>query len=344
MVLDPEPPSFSLDYVREIAQKLYAVTGDLKALRSERDQIFGVRNGRGEEFVIRISGPGETPALLNFQNRALSVIESKAPQLPVPRVCKSVEGRLLEFVETHDRIYGVRLFTFISGEPVQGRHPSGELYRDMGRFLAALDNALNELGNAPADQVVLWNMNQASQLRLLIRHVEDPRNRRFLEIVFDRFEDHIDRALAHLRSQVIHNDFTPKNVLIDPRFPDKVCGVIDFGDLAESPLVVDLGVAVVRHIQLDDALDAACQMVSAYHSFMPLQEQEVAILYDVMCTRLAMRAAIWSWRKSVQDARFNPGHIGDTFERLALLLKLGEHEVSDKLHVACREPRHAVNK
>jgi Ser/Thr protein kinase RdoA (MazF antagonist) len=232
----------------------------------------------------------------------------------------------------------VRLFTFVSGEPIEGREPSPALYRDIGRNLAALDKALGEFRNPPAEHLLLWNVHRAANLLPFICHVNPPDRRKMVERVFKRLEGHALKNLGALRSQVIHNDFNPKNVLVESSSPNRVSGIIDFGDLVESALIIDLGVAISRQVHLTDTLVSACEIVRGYHTTLPLEDREVVTLFDVICARLAIRAVIWSWRGSLQDPRFHIGRIGDTFDVLAVWLGYGETQVTDACFAACGPP------
>ncbi|MBQ0818729.1 phosphotransferase, partial [Microvirga sp. HBU67558] len=82
-------------------------------------------------------------------------------------------------------------------------------------------------------------MKHAHRLRPLLVHVEDLRRRALVERFLDRFEQFVLPAMPNLRTQVIHNDLNPHNVLVAERDHDHVTGVIDFGDAVLAPLVND---------------------------------------------------------------------------------------------------------
>jgi hydroxylysine kinase len=294
-----------------------------------------VSAGGDKQFVLRVSGYGDSEAFLESQNHALLKIASERPGLPVPRICKSINGRSLEHVQEGARIHGVRLFTFVPGEPIDGKLPSAELYRDIGRTLAILDQALKDFRHQSASDVFLWNMHQLTSLSPMVVHVEAPVHQQLVETVLERFAGHALEKLAGLRSQVIHNDFNPRNVLIESSSPNKVSGVIDFGDLVEGALIIDLGVAIARQVYMTEMLASACDIIDGYHAMVPLQDDEVRILFDVICARLTLRGLIWSWRRSLRDPRFHPGRIGDTFDLLSLWMSYGEHQVTDRFRAAC---------
>ena len=40
------------------------------------------------------------------------------------------------------------------------------------------------------------------------------------------------------------NDFNMDNVLVDPSLPSRITAVIDFGDMAHTPLICDMAIAI----------------------------------------------------------------------------------------------------
>ena len=75
----------------------------------------------------------------------------------------------------------------------------------------------------------------------LVRHaalLEDPDRRRQLDRVLARFVERALPAMPALRAQVIHNDITLDNLLLDAA--GSVSGIIDFGDMTHTALVLDV--------------------------------------------------------------------------------------------------------
>jgi Ser/Thr protein kinase RdoA (MazF antagonist) len=204
---DIEPPRLGRQAALDITSAYFGVTGNLTPLASERDQIFKLTTSGKAHFVLRISSPDEAPAVLEFQNEALLKIAADYPALPVPRLRASVNSRLVERLQQRDgRSYGVRLFSFLPGEALDGRPLSPALYCNIGSTLATLDRALKGLRRPPVNEKFLWNMHQVANLYPLVGHIEEAENRRLVEAVFERLHASAFATLAELRSQVIHND------------------------------------------------------------------------------------------------------------------------------------------
>ena len=113
--------------------------------------------------------------------------------------------------------------------------------------------------------------------------------------VLDRFETRVAPVLPGLRAQVIHNDMSLYNVLLDDDL--RVSGIVDFGDMTHAALVCDLAVSVadVLHGRAD-AIEAAEAMIGGYVSVTPLEDEEAGLLADLVATRLATEVTVTAWR------------------------------------------------
>ena len=296
-VLATPAPAFSLDEARDIAQRHYAVTADARMLVSERDQNFRLRTDDGDAYVLKIANPEEKPDVLAFQTAALRHIKAQARSLPVPEVRGSVAGADLETVEKDGQRYLVRLVSFLPGQLLGEVAVTPSLRRSIGTVLARLDVALRGFFHPAAGHDLLWDLSHAARLRPLIEHFDDPLVREQIARVIDNFDTRVRPVLPSLRAQVIHNDFNPANLLVANNAPDRIGGIIDFGDLVHAPLVNNLAVAIAYQVLDDeDQIPAVCDIVGAYHAVQPLAEEECGMLYDLIATRMAQSLTIGAWR------------------------------------------------
>ena len=75
-----------------------------------------------------------------------------------------------------------------------------------------------------------------------------------------------------------------------PSLTGPVCsGVIDFGDMTRAPAICDLATAAA-YLVLGQCrpLDMLCAFVRGYHSVHPFSKAELALLYPLLLTRLAV--------------------------------------------------------
>jgi len=293
-------PAVSPEAAAELVHERFALAGSAASLDSERDRNFRFTADDGREYVLKISNPAESPAVLDFQARALDHIARTAPDLPVPRIEPGPDGELLQAVDLAGRRSLVRLVSYLPGTPVGDVASTPALRRDLGATLAALGRALQGFFHAAAQHPLLWDVNQTPAVRELCAHMDDRRGRQLAERVFARHAAHGEAALASLRAQVIHNDFNPDNVLVSADEPERVSGIIDFGDMVHAPLVNDLAVlAAYQVVGQDDelaALAVLAEIAAAYHAVRPLEPAEVDMLFHLVQLRLATSVAICAWR------------------------------------------------
>ena len=143
-------------------------------------------------------------------------------------------------------------------------------------------------------------MKRAASLQDLLVYVEDQGLKRITAQALQRFISQVKPTLETLRTQVIYNDMNLGNVLMDKQQPDRISGLIDFGDMVRSPLIIDLAVAAAYQLGADDdPLASALPMIAGYHAVRPLQETEMKLLTDLIKTRLVTSLLIGSYRSSL---------------------------------------------
>jgi Ser/Thr protein kinase RdoA (MazF antagonist) len=269
-------------------------------LVSERDQNFRLDAVDGSCYTLKISNEAERQEVVDFQNRALLHVAQTDASLPLPRVIADLQGQLHCRVEHNGKSHFVRVLSWLKGTILGDASASAELSGAMGRLLARLGLALQDFAHPGSNPPLLWDMKRAAGLRELLPSMEDPGLLQPLEATLDRFDSRVLPLLGSLRSQVIHNDMNPANVLIERAKPDEVCGLIDFGDLVRSPLIIDLAVAAAYQLGKGrNPLTAALPLIAGYNDVRPLRQIEMELLVDLVRTRLATSLLIASYRVSL---------------------------------------------
>jgi Ser/Thr protein kinase RdoA (MazF antagonist) len=108
-----------------------------------------------------------------------------------------------------------------------------------------------------------------------------------------------------LRSQVLHNDFSAHNVLVDPARPEFVTGVLDFGDVVETAIVFDLAIAMANLLDgdADDPWQPALDLAAGYLAEHPVAREELGLVPIAAVARLVQRALVSTWRAEREPAR-----------------------------------------
>jgi Ser/Thr protein kinase RdoA (MazF antagonist) len=302
-VLSQVAPTFSDAQAVALLETHWGLEATVRPLVSERDQNFRVTTTDGRRFVFKIANAAEDPAVTDFQIQALLHIEAQKRVLDIPvetpAVQRTVAGDSSLVVTSPAGDHVARLVTFLAGTPLAERLPSAQLARNLGRSLAQLGRALAGFAHPGSGQSLLWDMQQALNLRSLVQYVIEPQTVAAVTDALDDFERHVTPVLSGMRAQVIHSDLNPDNVVIDGADPDRVVGVIDFGDMLHAPLIVDVGIGC-SYLRMPggDPLRRIVPFVAGYHGVTPLRAEEVDILFELIQARLCASITILDWRAS----------------------------------------------
>jgi len=338
-ILGTQPPFFSTEEALELARDLYGLDGTISQLDSERDQNFRIDTPSGDQFVIKIANSAMDPAILTMQAEALAHIAVVDPDLPVPRVLYSRNESALERIQANDgRFHYVHVLTYMPGCYPPDGSTSRALYRPLGVCLARLARALRGFYHPAAKYELLWDLKQAMALRGYLHHVPDPEHRQLAGYFLDRFERVVLPEIPKLRSQIIHNDFVPNNLVVAEDDPGEIVGILDFGDMIYTPLVMGLATLIAEMFRgQEDPQEIAVEIIAAYHEILPLEPLELTLLYDLIATRMTMLNVIASWRVNLypDNQEYIAGYVDSVWENLVAWCNLDPAEVTRRYFRAC---------
>ena len=296
-MLTTTPPAFSDADAMTVATRHYGINGTVHPLVSERDQNFRLTTQNGLEYTLKISNHAEQLEVVDFQNQALLHVAHRDATIPLPRVIPALDGQLHCHVKHSGEQYFVRVLSWLDGSVLHDSTANPDLARRLGRLLARFGVALQGFDHPGSNPPSLWDMKRAAGLADLIVHIEDPDLGKIIGQTLDKFVSVAKPVLDTLRTQVIHNDMNPGNVLMCKSQPDKISGLIDFGDMTRSPLIIDLAVAAAYQLsEGNDPLAGALPMIAGYDAVVPLQHKEKELLVDLIRTRLITSLLIGSYR------------------------------------------------
>lgn len=282
--LTTPPPVLPPDLALALVLEHWGLEGALTPLTSERDLNYRLDSPEGR-FVLKLANPAEPHAVTTFQTRALLHLEASA--LPVPRVIRTKTGAT-EVLTEHGLM---RVLTWLDGQPLYLAPKSNAQRAAIGQMAARLTLGLQGFADPAARQDLLWDIRHAARLRPLLPYIADDL-RGLSTATLDAFEA---EALPHLqdcRWQVVHNDLNPHNVLVSPDDPTQIAGVLDFGDMVETPLVCDAAVAACYQIDPEQPLESLRAFARAYDAILPLTQLERRLFPLLTQTRMLTSLAI----------------------------------------------------
>lgn len=292
-------PRFTFEEALAIAEELFWLKESARELPSERDQNYHIATSQGEEFVLKVANATESFEVLDFQNKAMMHINARKKMFDPavaasPAVCPSRKGEDISTVNDKDgREHFVRLLTYLPGKTFADANPHDhETLTSLGRFFGQFDRALGDFDHPAAHRGFHWDLKNAGEvLSNLINHLDAEEKRAMVKGFLDRFQSEIEPKLSGLRSSVIHNDGNDYNVIVDHEVEwcQEVSGVIDFGDMVYSYTINELAVACAyAMMHKKDPPTAAQHIVFGYHKVNPLTNEELPVLFDLICIRLCM--------------------------------------------------------
>jgi 4-aminobutyrate aminotransferase-like enzyme/Ser/Thr protein kinase RdoA (MazF antagonist) len=246
-----------------IAREAYGIDATAAALPGEYDDNFLLTATDGQ-FVIKVMHPQREHAFVDLQCRALEHLALHAPDLAVPRVVHTSAGEsITAATDAGGSSRHVWLLRHLPGRLLAQTNPhTPEILCDLGRFLGRMDAALAHLSHPAAERELKWDFARAGWVREHLARIREPGRRALVERILDNYDAEVAPALA---------------------------GLIDFGDMLHTVTVAEAAIAATYAMFGEaDPLAAAAHVVAGYHGAFPLTEPEIALLFPLIRTRLAV--------------------------------------------------------
>ena len=281
-------------------RRLYDLTGQLNRIPTEKDDTFRLTTTDGQ-FLVKVAPASESARIVNLQSAVMLHLENAAGPIPAQRLIRGVHGQIESTIvdpDGNDRI--LRVLSYLEGSLLATAKPTPAQFAGVGAMLGRLDCALSDFAHADESRLLTWDLKNFSHMRPLLEWVADRDDVTMATWIFDQFDALVTPRIGDLETQMIHGDFSPFNVVVDPASEEFVTGIIDFGDVVRSPTVFELSVAVANQIGADDRRPwaSALDIVRGYRGVRQLADHEASLLAITGPARLLLRALIYGWRSS----------------------------------------------
>ncbi len=269
---------------------LFGISGAALALPGELDFNFWINSTDGEDYIIKVSRPDEDESYLDFQQQLLQYANQNGTNLNTPQAIKDKEGKLVsEFTDDAGLKRKVRLLSWVSGRLWSKVNPQlDDLRFSLGKQCGLLTAALTGFDHPSAHRQLDWDIAQSLWTVQHLKLFSDNQKE-----ILDYFQQRFRSSLSdydHLRKAVIHNDVNDNNIIVtNDLLNPKVKATIDYGDAIYTQVINDVAIACAYAIlHHKDPLAAALPLINGYHNTCPLQEEELAHLYNAIAMRLVI--------------------------------------------------------
>jgi Ser/Thr protein kinase RdoA (MazF antagonist) len=199
-----------------------------------------------------------------------------------------------------------RLITMIPGTPLDSTQTTAIERERIGEALARLRRGTAGFRHPADGRVCAWDVANLPALSPLLGAVQDANQRGLLEAGLGQFVDIVEPRLPELRAQVLHNDFSKSNILVDRELAAFITGIVDFGDAVRTAIVIDVSTALLNQLPRTaseqvggDLLAQARDLLRGYLRQTDLTETELALLPHLVRGRVTARGLITLYRAAL---------------------------------------------
>ena len=284
-------------------------------LPGDTERNFHLRGGpwpRGEA-LLRVFVSEGGAARGRYQRDLAAHAAERDPWL-AERVQGFVAGTDVVPVEFQGRPAHAAVLDFLPGRTLASlpRWRPAALHRGVGALLGRLDAALADFAGEPPPPAgsgddPSWTLLDGPDViapRLASIPAGALRRDLVARILERAAEGAVPRA-RRLRASTVHQDGNDHNILVatDASLTPRAAGLIDFGDATRTATVAEPAIAAAyMALEKRDPLTAMADVVAGYHGAHPLDEDELAVLFELALLRLATSVAVSSARAAAGGA------------------------------------------
>jgi len=294
------------DEAEHLVTRYWGLPGHATRLATEKDDTFAVRAGDQRAFILKVTNPAEDPREVDLEIQLMRHVARAGSAVPVPRLFDALDGQLLMALQdAAGQSRHARLMSFIAGTPLDSTSSSAAEREAVGWTLGRLRHLTSSFSHPAQHRVLAWDVQHLPCLRPLAETIADPEHRDLLQAGLARF-DSIAGIVPTLRRQVLHNDFSKSNIIVDHAAARFVQGIIDFGDAVHTAVAIDVATALLNQLPRQippnpdvDLFADGRDLLRGYLSVADLTDTELATIPYLVLGRVIARALITSYRAAL---------------------------------------------
>ena len=299
-IFSSKPPDFGLSEVKNIVYGKYGRKVEVKKLDSDRDQNFYLYDKKqNDRFVLKIFNPVESLDIINMQTSVLDHFQvSRSLTIRTPKIIKALDGQKFIFIKRNNQKYILRLVSYISGDQLKDIKQKDISYFRIGSFIGDLASILQSFSDKYYDRTFPWDISNIDFLQDNHSLFSDENKENIIIHFINEYEKNVDPNKQFLRKSIIHNDCNDHNIIV--RNQSETIGVIDFGDIVHSYIVVEPAVCIAYAVLgKKNPFEIVCDILRGYCNSSQLSEVELKLAIYFVCIRLCISVTMAKFRSQI---------------------------------------------
>lgn len=271
---------------------------DIKTLWGYDNSNFLVTTDKGKYIFKTYLNNSESFDLINAECELLEFVNNSKGIYPKP--IKFKDNSLIKILKIDGEERICRMLSYLKGDFLGDARPTESIYKSLGKTTAELDLKLQSFNNYTIKaRRWKWDLQYLHMNDKHIQDIPDASKRSLVEYYLQQYDENIYPHYHSLRKSIIHGDVNEWNVLVKNT---DLSGIIDFGDICYTPLINELAIAVAYAIlYVEEHVKWSGFIVESYNKVLPLKEEEIALLYYLIPTRLCISVC-----NSAYERKINP--------------------------------------
>ncbi|MFS4491767.1 aminotransferase class III-fold pyridoxal phosphate-dependent enzyme [Maribacter sp. 2308TA10-17] len=281
--------------IHSILRTHYGITSAaVTSLEGYDSTNYKIQNEKGLFVLKQNLHSEETLELLQAENKLLENLKI-LKDYDFPMAVSSLKNETVVVLEK--QIF--RLLSFVKGDFLGDVPHTPGLLHSFGIFLAKMDKQIHtEYDPAISGKETQWDLKHFRSNYKYLKYIPDSKARSLVDYFFLQFDEQVLPVEYELRKGIIHNDGNDWNVLTQN---GEVSGIIDFGDMCHSWLINEVAIAITYvMMNKEEPLEIASHLIQGYHSILPLEENELDILYYLVAARLCTSVCNSAYTKTLK--------------------------------------------
>jgi len=292
--------NFIKEDIEMLAREYYQINAKAEALNGYDELNYLLTVNDGKKYILKIATDEHGIHFLDAQIKIINHLSKSTVADKFQHYLLNNSGQELTTIVVEEKSYYLRILSFLEGNFwVDTMERTDALHIDLGNFLGNMDKTLQNFSHPAMHRHYVWDISTAADANAKLQYIKDHERRRIASYFLLQFETEVLPVLSSLRHVYAHNDANDYNLLVREQ---KVCGLIDFGDMVYTALINNVAVACTyAMLNHPNPLHAASSVVKGYHSVYPLTEQETDLLYYLIAARLCISVTQSAYNASLDS-------------------------------------------